>query len=478
MAESLKQKTIIGTLWSSVDRFASAGINFILGLVLARLLLPKEYGLIAMISIFMAISQSIIDSGFSNALIRKKNRTEADNSTTFYFNIVVGFIMYAVLFVLAPYIAEFYCEPILTSIIRVMGISLFFSSISIVQQALLTIKIDFKTQTKISLLSVIISGIIGIVIAYTGYGVWALVAQAVIASFIRTLFLWFFVKWKPVTGFSMESFHYLFGYGSKLLISGIMETIYRNLYVIVIGKAFSALHLGFYSRGEQLSYFPANNITGVIQRVTFPVLSEIQDDEERLKRNFFKILHVVVYITFPVMILLIVTSLPLVKIVLTEKWLGCVPVIQILSISFMWFPVHILNLNLLQVKGRSDLYLRLEIIKKIIGVATLVVTIPFGIIAMCWGRVAYCFIELFINLYYPHILFRIDIKKQLLGIFSIFFSFSMIGAITYFIMNLFSSDICQLVIGIVVFVFFWICLSITNNEFNIRNRIIIKQRRQ
>lgn len=474
MAESLKHKTIIGTIWSSVDRFASAGINFVFGLGLARLLMPKEYGLIAMISIFMAISQSIIDSGFSNALIRKKNRTEEDNSTAFYFNIVAGLAMYAIMLLLAPFIASFYNEPILTSIIRVMAVSLFFGSVSIVQQAMLTVKIDFKTQTKISLISVIVSGVIGIVVAYLGYGVWALVAQAVIASFTRTMLLWMFAKWKPTTGFSMVSFHYLFGYGSKLLVAGIMETIYRNLYTIVIGKTFSASQLGFYSRGEQLGYFPANNITGVIQRVTFPVLSEMQEDDERLKRNFFKILHLIVYLTFPAMILLIVIATPLVRILLTEKWLGCVPVIQILSISFMWLPVHILNLNLLQVKGRTDLSLKLEVIKKIIGITLLVATIPMGIMAMCWGRVVYCFIELFINLYYPHRLFDIQIQEQLKETFKIFFGFGIVGAISYYTANMFASDVCQLISGIIVFSCIWASLAIINNEFNIRKIITEK----
>ena len=397
MSESLRKKTVKGVVWSSFERFSTAGVNFVIGLIIARLLSPKEYGIIAMLAIFMAISQSIIDSGFSNALVRKLDRSESDYSTSFYFNVVIGFLMYGVLYFSAPFIAQFYNTPELENVTKVVGITLVFGSFAIVQQAILTVRIDFKTQMKISLVSAILSGFIGIIMAFNNYGVWALVGQMVSVAFFRTVLLWVIVKWIPKSGFSKQSFNNLFGYGSKLLLAGILETIYRNLYTIIIGKFFQSSALGLYSRGEQIASYPSSNITGVIQRVTFPILSQIQNDQMQLKKAFTQIIRTTCFIVFPLMMFLIIVAKPLVLIILTEKWVGCVEIIQILSISFMWYPVHILNLNVLQIAGRSDLFLKIEFIKKIIGLVLLFATIPFGIILMCWGRVMYCFND------YPYI---------------------------------------------------------------------------
>ncbi len=413
MSDTLKGKTIKGVLWSGIERFSTAGINFIIGLIIARILSPKEYGIIAMLAIFMSISQTVIDSGFSNALTRKNDRTEADYSTTFYFNIVVGLVMYAILFLGAPLIADFYNMPLLETITKVVGTNLIWMSLSIVQQSILTIKVDFKTQMWVSLCASIISGIIGILMAYYGYGVWALVGQMVSVQVLRTIALWIVAKWRPTTSFSPQSFRYLFGYGSKLLIAGLLETTYRNLYSIVIGKYFSANTLGIYNRGEQFASYAASNITGVIQRVTFPVLSKIQDDKILLNCAFTKLLRTTCYLVFPVMTYLCVAAEPLVKTILTDKWIECVPVIQILCLSYMWYPIHILNLNILQISGRSDLFLRIEIVKKIVGATILVATLPFGIIIMCWGRVVYCYIELFINMYYTNNIIGLTFWKQL-----------------------------------------------------------------
>lgn len=471
MENDLKKQAYNGALWSLVERFASAGMNFIIGLVLARLLMPHEYGLIAMLSIFIIISQSIIDSGFSNALVRKKNRTEKDNSTAFYFNIVTSVVIYLALFMAAPFIADFYNESQLIHVTRVLGLSLVIGSLAIVQQTVLTSQIDFKTQSTISVSSAAVSGVVGILLAYYGYGVWALVAQNLSANIMRTIFLWVCVRWVPRTGFDKESFRYLFGYGSKLVLSGLLETIYRNLYAIVIGKTFSATSLGFYSRGEQLGYFPANNITAVVQRVTFPVLSKIQDEEERVRSVFLKVLDSIVYILFPCMILLIVTCEPIVRIILTEKWIDCVPIIQILSISFMWLPVHILNINLLQVKGQSGLVLRIEIIKKIIGVSVLFASIPFGIIAMCWGRVLYCFLELFVNLYYPHKLYGINILQQMKIAIGTLLNFSVAGSIVYTLSLRISNDYVKILIGVLLLGAYWIGWTVLSNRFEIRKRL-------
>lgn len=255
MSESLKNKTVKGVFWSAVERFSVAGISFLFGLVLARLLSPSDYGVIAMLNIFMAISQTFIDSGFSSALIRKPDRTEADNATAFYFNIVVGLACYLLLFAAAPFIARFYDTPLLVPVTRVIGLNLLLNSLCVVQQALLTVRIDFKTQAKISLTATIVSGGVGILLAYSGFGVWALVVQSVSAAFLRMLLLWLLAKWRLQARFSKTSFRELFSYGSKLLASGLLDTVYNNLYTIVIGKKFTAASLGVYARADQLAQF-------------------------------------------------------------------------------------------------------------------------------------------------------------------------------------------------------------------------------
>lgn len=458
MSESLKRKTIKGVVWSSIERFSTAGVNFIIGLIIARLLSPKEYGIIAMLAIFMTISQSIIDSGFSNALVRKLDRSESDYSTSFYFNVILGFIMYGVLFFSAPLIAQFYNTPELEAVTKIVGITLVLGSCTIVQQAILTIKVDFKTQMKISLTSAILSGLIGIIMAFNDYGVWALVGQMVSVAFFRTVLLWTIVKWIPKSGFSIQSFQNLFGYGSKLLFAGILETIYRNLYTIIIGKFFHSNALGLYSRGEQIASYPSGNITGVIQRVTFPILSQIQNDETQLRNAFTQIVKTTCFIVFPLMMFLIIVAKPLVIIILTEKWIGCVEIIQILSISFMWYPVHILNLNVLQIAGRSDLLLKIEFIKKIVGLIVLFATIPFGIIMMCWGRVLYCFIELFINIYYTNRIIGSTYLQQLRQQIPMFVSALIMGGASLWTISYIQNNWLKIIVALILCSFFWLCV--------------------
>ena len=254
---SLKQKTISGVLWSCVERFSVQGIQFVIMVIMARILLPSDYGMIGMLAIFIAIAQTLIDSGFSNALIQKKDRSEIDYSTVFYFNIVVGIILYFILFFSSPLIARFYNTPELTGLTRVLALNLFINSLAVVQRAILSIKIDFKTQAKASFSAAIISGIVGIVMAYTGFGVWSLAVQTVLNAFVNTVLLWIFSKWIPLKVFSFESFKKLFAFGSKLLASGLLDTIYRNIYTIVIGKKFASTDLGYFTRADQFAQFPS-----------------------------------------------------------------------------------------------------------------------------------------------------------------------------------------------------------------------------
>jgi O-antigen/teichoic acid export membrane protein len=413
MSDSLKQKTKKGVIWSTVERFSVQGVQFIVMIVMARLLTPHDYGIIGMLAIFLAIAQSLIDSGFSQALIRKTDRTETDNSTVFYFNLIVSGLLYLVLFLSAPLVAKFYHTLELCPVMRVVCLGIIFNSLAVVQRALLTVNIDFKTQAKASLSAAVMSGVIGITLAYHGAGVWALVVQQLVNLGVNTGLLWVLSSWRPKRVFSWQSFHELFAFGSKLLVSGLIYTIYQNLYTLVIGKLFAPSKLGHYTRAQQFSSFPSSNLTGVIQRVTYPVLCEIRNDEEHLKSVYRRFLKISAFIVFPLMVGLSAVSAPLVHVILGSKWDYCAQLLQILCFAMMWYPIHAINLNLLEVKGRSDLFLRLEIIKEILGVVILCATAPFGLLVMCYGQILNSILSLLINTCYTGKLIGLGFIKQM-----------------------------------------------------------------
>lgn len=413
MSESLKNKAVKGTLWSSLERFSVQGIQFIVMIIMARILTPSDYGLVGMLAIFIAVSQSLIDSGFSQALIRKQDRTEIDNSTVFYFNIGVGAVLYALMWICAPLIADFYNEPILIPLTRAICLGFVFNSLTVVQRALLTINLDFKTQAKASLIGVVTSGSVGIWMAYHGFGVWAIVCQQLTNLGLIAVCLWLFSHWKPILAYSWQSFKELFSFGSKLLASGLLDTLYRNIYLIVIGKIFKAADLGYYTRANQFSDFASSNITGIFQRVSYPVLCTIQDDDTRLSDVYRRLLKTSAFIIFPLMVGLAAVAKPFIVSILTEKWLYSATLLVPICLASMWYPVHAINLNLLQVKGRSDLFLKLEIIKKIIGVAFLCISVPFGLYVMCWAGVLTSLISLAINTHYTGMLIHLGFFCQM-----------------------------------------------------------------
>lgn len=427
---SLKSQTKQGLAWSIIERFTTQGVQFLFGIILARLLSPDDYGIIAMPLVFLAIAQCFIDSGFSTALVRKPDLKEEDLSTAFYFNIMVGIVCYGILFFTSPMIADFYNTPILSDLLKVTALATLFNPLSAVQQTILTRKIDFRPQAIISLIGAIISGIIGLTMAYLGYGVWSLVFQQVAGYAFRTILLWAMCKWRPKMLWSWDSLHYLWGFGSKMLASGLLDTVYSNIYPIVIGKFFTAKDLGNYTRAQNFSTLPSSNITGVLQRVTFPVLSRLQNEDERLSTNYRKILRLSALLIFPLMMMMSAIAEPLVRILLTDKWEGCIILLQILCFTHMWYPIHAINLNLLQVKGRSDLFFRLEIIKKVVATVVMCITIPNGLIWMVSGGVVTSMCSLIINTYYTGKLINVGYfiqMKDLLPIFTL--SFAMWGLI-------------------------------------------------
>lgn len=448
--ESLKKKTVNGVIWSFIDRFSTQGIQFVFSILVARLLMPSDYGVIAMLGIFLAVSQTFIDSGFGMALIQKANRTETDFSTVFYFNIVVAILFYILLWFISPYIASFYDIPMLKDVARVVALTLVFSALGGIQNAKLLIAISFKIRALISLISALSTGCVSLYMAYSGYGVWALVFQMIFSSLFNTILLWCFVRWVPKLVFSWQSFRQLFSFGSKLLVSALLDTIYNNVYTLVIGKVYSSSSLGLYSRASGLAQYPSSNITSVLQGVTFPVLCSIQNDEERLADAYKRFIRMSAFIVFPLMVGLASVADPFIRVVLTDKWEGAIYLLQIVCFSMMWYPVHAINLNILQVKGRSDYFLKLEIIKKIQGVCILCITVPISIVAMCYGSVISSLISLVWNTYYTKRLIGYGFFSQIKDLSHILIHSLVMGGIVLFVIHFIDIMWVKLLVGILV----------------------------
>lgn len=416
MVSDLKQKTITGLIWSFIDNISSHGITFIIGIILARLLEPAEFGLIGMITIFIAISSTFINSGFGAALIRKNNCTDNDFSTVFYFNLVAGIILYCILFLISPAISNFFDEPKLIPLIKVLGIVLIIDSLSIIQRTILTKRINFKLQTKISVISSIISGLLGILMALLEYGVWSLVIKQISKQAINSLLLWLWNNWKPLPVFSLSSFKELFSFGNKLLISGLINTIYQNIYYLVIGKYFSAADLGFYTRANTFKNLPSQNIEGIIGRVSYPVLAEIQDDKKKLKSGYKKMIKTTMFITTILMAGMAAVAEPMVITLIGEKWRPSIIILQLLCFVGAMYPLQSLNLNMLNIQGRSDLFLKLEIIKKILAVPTIIIGIIWGIKIMILGMWFNTIVAYYLNSYYSGRFINYPTREQILDI--------------------------------------------------------------
>ena len=374
----------------------------------------------AILTIFIAVSNSIVDSGFSNALIRKTDARRVDYNTVFLFNLLVSGLLYVVLFLAAPAISRFFKEPLLVEVMRVIGWVLVINALAIIPRTLFVKEVNFKTQTKISLIASISSGVIGIGMAWTGMGVWSLVGQQLSRQLLNTLFLWIYCTWRPAWEFSMQSFKELFGFGSKILLSGLLNTIFNEIYSLVIGRCYTSAQLGQYTRANQFNQIFSSNLTTVIQRVSYPVLSSIQDESERLREAYRKVIKSTMLISFACMLGLAAVARPLILILIGEKWLPAVGFLQIICFSGMLYPLHAINLNILQVKGRSDLFLRLEIIKKIIAVGPLVLGVLYNIEYMLWGSVCTSLIAYFLNSYYSADLIDYPTKEQIKDILPTF----------------------------------------------------------
>ena len=414
---SLKQQTIYGTWWSAVEKISLAGIQFLLQIILARLLTPADYGVIGILAIFLALANAFIDCGFTSALVQNQQRTEEDFSTAFYFNIVISLFFFLVLFVAAPYIAAFYEMPILTPVTRVLSLSLPISALSAVNRTKLQIAVDFKTQMKASLCAVLLSGIIGIILAYKGFGVWALVTQTISNALLNSLLLFYFIRWLPKCWFSVPSFKKMFDFGSKLLAASLLDVFYFNMYPLVIGKLFSAANLGLYSRASSFAQVPPLLTNSIVTRVTFPIFSQIQDDTKRLFFVYKKYLAVLSSVYAPIVLGLCAISRPMILFLIGDKWMGAIPLLRILCVAVLFDCLTNVNLNLLYVKGYTNLVLKLNIVKRIISFTILLISLPFGIIGLCWGQAIYSQIALFLNTYYTKKILNLGYWEQMQTVF-------------------------------------------------------------
>jgi O-antigen/teichoic acid export membrane protein len=398
--QSLKQQTKKGLYWKFAEQFANHGMQFIIGIVMARLLSPSDYGITALPAVFLAIAGIFAEAGFGSAMVRKPELKEEDLSTAFYYSTGIGIVMYALLFFASPWIADFYNTPVLKPLIRVTALGFLYGPMGTPQSIILQRRLDFKTPAKVSVACKIVAGIIGITMAFYGYGVWALTISSMLAGIVGLLIRFYVVRWYPKTGWSKESFKYLWGYGNKLMASSFIDIVFSNITPIVIGKFYSTTDLGIYNRAQSYAKIPSQQATSVLQNVTFPVLSKMQDNNEFLSHNYRRILKVSAFVVFPIMMLLAGLARPLIILMITAKWEASIILLQIICFSLMWYPIHAINLNLLKVKGRSDWFLKLEIIKKSYGIFIIAATLPFGIIIYCIGRVFASFIALIVNTHY------------------------------------------------------------------------------
>jgi O-antigen/teichoic acid export membrane protein len=456
---SLKSKAAKGMFWSALGTFSSQGISFVIGIILARILMPADYGLIGMLAIFFALSQLIVEGGFSNALIQKIDRTDTDFSTIFYFNFFISGLIYLILFFSAPFISDFYKTPELTPLTRVLSLNILVGSFTIVQQARLRILLDFKTIAKITVISVLISGILGVIMAYKGFGFWALVIQNLSATTIRTIFLFYFSRWYPKLEFSLLSLKNLFRFSSNLLIAGVVSVIVNNLYSILIGKLFNARDLGFYTKARQYPELMSNTITSILQGVTYPILTSLQNERERMVSVYGRLMRITVFFVMPFLTLFALLAEPFVRLLLTEKWLPVVPLIQWLCFARIITPISALNMNILNAIGRSDLFLKVDLSKLPVFLITIAATVPFGINVVVIGNFLTSFVSFFINTYYPGRLFGFGAFRQIREMLTVILATVLMSVAVFALTSIIPSDIFKLVGGGIAGIIFYLAAA-------------------
>lgn len=452
-----KSKVISGLFWKFAERIGAQAVNLIVSIVLARILAPTEYGLIALTTVFITISNVFVESGMPSALIQKKDADDLDFSTVFYFNIFMSILMYLILFFIAPIIARFYNQEKLVLILRVLGLIIIIAGLKSVQNAYVAKKMIFKKFFVCTLIGTVFSAFLGIFLAYKNFGVWALVAQQLSNTLIDTIMLWIFVKWRPKLEFSFERLKGLFEFAWKLLVSGLIETIYSQLNGLIIGKVYTSEDLAYYNKADQMPSLIMNNVSNSISSVMFSVLSKEQENIENIKKILKKSITLSSFILMPLLIGLAAIASPLIKLLLTEKWLPSAIYMQILCFSYALYPIHINNLEVLKALGRSDIFLKLELIKKIFGLALMFASIPFGILAMVISILVNSIISAIINSFPLKKILNYGFLEQIKDILPIILISVTMGISVYFIgeccmrTNLFVQLVIQILLGGIIY---------------------------
>ena len=459
MEEDLKHKTKVSIYWKFFEQIFTNGMQFIVSIIMARILTPEDYGITALPAIFLAIAATLIDSGFGLALVRKTKVTEKDLSTAFYYSIVLGIVLYIIIFFSAPWIASFYDVPVLTSLMRITAITFLISPITIPQNVILQRRLDFKTPARISVTNKLVSAILGIVAAYFGYGLWSLVIYSLSYTLLGLVQIWIVVKWIPKERFDKDSFKYLWNFGNKLMASGLLGTIFNNLAPAIIGKYIGPFELGLFNRANGYSRLPYQQVTASVQSVTFPVLSRLQNDEDALIRNYNRIVKTVCFIYFPIMLLLVALARPLVLIMLTEKWEQCIPLLQILCFVTITGPLSVLNMNVIQVKGYTNLYLKADVYKKSIEVIIMVITMPIGLTIYCLGLVVSQIFALYINFSCVSKVISLGIQKQIKEILSSLILAVIMMCIVFFVNSFITSLYLKLLFGSSIGLIFYFVIA-------------------
>lgn len=446
---SLQKKAIGGVFWTVVDTFVLKGLSFIAMIILARWLGPAEFGLVGMVAVFIAIGASLTDSGMSASLIRTKNADDKDFSTVFLLNLVLSGSVYLVLFFAAPFIADFFKQPVLVNVLRVYCLSFVIAAFSAVQLARLNSNMQFKKIAKLNIPGTVVGVLVGLLMGYWGYGVWAIVIMYLTTQLVQSISLWLSSNWRPTMQYSRERANYHFGFGYKLMLSGLLNTVFQNIYNVVIGRYYSVQELGYFERSKSFNNYPVTVITGVVSRVTYPLLAGIQDDSERVSQVYRKLMRMTFFIVSPLMLGAAAIAYPLFELVLGREWLPAVPFFQILCLASMFYPIHAFNLNVFKVYGRSDLFLKLEIVKKVLITIGLIVGFQFGIIGLVWSSVITNYIALFINTHYSAGMINYSGKKQFLDMIPTFITSGLMFGIVYLFLRFLPdlSAVFQIVIG-------------------------------
>ena len=429
--DNLKGRTVSAVIWNLTERVGLQVVQFLPTVILARLLAPEQFGLVGMLAIFILLANTFLDSGFGTALIQKKAPSHLDECSIFYFNILVGVVVVGLLYVVSPWIAEFYHQPLLTSLMRWLSLGILINSFGLIQTTLLVRALDFKTQVKANLFAALVSAIIGVALAYQGLGVWSLVAQNLSEILIATITLWFLCKWRPALIFSLTPLKEMFGFGSRMLLSSLVSTFFNNFYQVFIGKVFSATSLGYYTRASSIRSILMDTTSNTFGRVMYPAFAAIRDDIERLKRAYRKSILLTTFVHFPLMIGLLAVARPVVLLLFTEKWEAVVPLLQLMCLGGLLYPMQLINLDILKVKGRSDLFFWITVLKQSMLLGSIFLTYRWGLNAILIGQFLVSLVSYFLNSFYSERLISYAVKDQLLDVAPSFGFTCLMGGIVF-----------------------------------------------